>query len=33
MNNEITIQDCLEKYKKGEVTVIENGQVVKFIKE
>lgn len=30
----ITIQDCLDNYEmKGKVTIIENGQVVGFVKE
>lgn len=35
MNKEtITIQDCLEMYyREGKITVIENGQVIKFEKE
>lgn len=35
MNKEnITIQDCLDMYeKKRYITVIENGQIITFIKE
>lgn len=34
MNNEnITIQDCLDNYKKGKSAIIENGQVIEFVKE
>lgn len=30
----VTIQDCLDMYvKKGRTTIIENGQVVGFLKE
>ena len=31
---EITIQDCLDMYyKKGQAVILENGQVVGFVKE
>ena len=30
---EVTVQECLDRYENGEVAIIYDGQVVAFVKE